>query len=120
PEILQKDYWGLVAFFNRSKNRDTFQGPTVSESAIGGFSSFATLAGQSFPAELTFFGTNVPEVRPAANVKEEDSPALYQPLSPGASSSQPRVPLFSRRALFADRVLRGNPRVARAAVNRFW
>jgi hypothetical protein len=120
PEILQKDYWGLVAFFNRGKNVDTAAGPAVSEAAIGGFSSFATLAGQSFPAELTFFGTNVPEVRPAVDVKEEDSPALYQPPPPGSASSQPRVPLFSRRAQFADKVLRGNPRVARAAVNRFW
>ena len=26
PEIQQKDYWGLVAFFNRSKNVDTIAG----------------------------------------------------------------------------------------------
>jgi hypothetical protein len=126
PEIKQKDYWGLVAFFNRSKNLDTAAGPSVSEAAIGGFSNFATLAGQSFPAELTFFGANVPEMRPAPNVTEEDSPALYQPISPGSAAGEvgtpapARVPIFSRRAQFADRVLKGNPRVARAAVNRFW
>jgi hypothetical protein len=119
PEIQQKDYWGLVAFFNRSKNQETAGGPVVVESAIGGFASFTTLAGKSFPAELTLFGRSVPELRPAADVKEEDLPSLY---TPGAQGSGPgaRVPIFSRRAQFAERVLRGNPRVARAAVNRFW
>lgn len=120
PEIQQKDYWGLVAFFNRSKNVDTAEGPSVSEAAIGGFSNYATLAGKSFPAELTFLGASVPEMRPAPNDKEQDLPALYQPAPGGAAASAPRVPIFSRREQFADRVLRGNPRVARAAVNRFW
>jgi hypothetical protein len=120
PEILQKDYWGLVAFFNRSKNQETADGPVVAESAIGGFTNFTTLAGKSFPAELTLFGRKVPEVRPAAEVKEEDSPWLYQAAPKGAPGGGSRVPVFSRRALFAQQVLRGNPRVARAAVNRFW
>jgi hypothetical protein len=119
-EILQQDYWGLVAFFNRSKNQDTADGPIVAESAIGGYTSFATLTGQSLPAELAVFGRRVPEVRPAADVKEEDSPSLYRPTPDGATDTASRVPIFSRRALFADRMLKGNPRVARAAVNRFW
>jgi hypothetical protein len=119
-EILQKDYWGLVAFFNRGKNQDTEGGPVVAESAIGGFTSFANLTGQSSPAELTFFGRKVPEVRPAANVKEEDSPTLYRPLPEGSTEERSRVPRFSRREQFANQILRGNPRVARAAVNRFW
>jgi hypothetical protein len=118
PEIKQKDYWGLVAFFNRSKNEDTKEGPMVAEAAIGGFTSFTTLAGQSYPAELAVFGASVPEKRPAPDVKEEDAPALYRTMPAGSAGA--RVPLFSRRAQFAEKVLRGNPRVARAAVNRFW
>jgi len=109
---------GLVAFFSRGKNLDTAQGPTVSEAAIGGFTNFATLAGQSFPAELTFLGRDVPEVRPAADVKEMDAPALYQPSAPGSTSSS-RVPLFSRRARAtagSRRTLSANCAVARKAV----
>jgi hypothetical protein len=118
PEIKQKDYWGLVAFFSRTKNQDTKDGPRVAESAIGGFSNYASLAGQSFPAELTFFGATVPEARPAPNMTEKDAPELYRPVN--AAVSQPPVPLFSRREQLADKVLKGNPLVARAAVNRFW
>ena len=51
-EIEQRHYWGLVAFFNRSKNVDTPQGPGLSEAAIGGFSEFSNLEGQSLPNEL--------------------------------------------------------------------
>jgi hypothetical protein len=78
------------------------------------------LAGQSFPAELTFFDKMVPEVRPAANVTEQDKPELYQPLPAGMPTDEPKVPVFSRREKFVDDVLDGNPLVARAAVNRFW
>lgn len=118
-EIKQKDYWGLVAFFSRTKAQDTKVGPRVTESAIGGFSNFTSLAGQSFPAELTFFGAMVPESRPGPNMTEKDAPELYQP-STGSTADEPRVPLFSRRQQFADKVLKSNPLVARAAVNRFW
>ena len=120
PEIKQKDYWGLVAFFNRSKNQDTKQGPRVAESAIGGFANFATLAGESFPAELTFFDKKIPEMRPAPNQMEMDLPTLYAKKPETMPSDEPAVPLFSRRAEFVEKVLKGNPLVARAAVNRFW
>jgi hypothetical protein len=53
-EIEQAHYWGLVAFFNRSKNENTKLGPRVAESAIGGFSDFANLEGASSPNVLTF------------------------------------------------------------------
>ncbi len=119
-EIKQKDYWGLVAFFNRSKPQETKNGPRVAESAIGGFASFASLQGEKFPAELTLFGAAVPEMRPDPNTMEKDAPELYQPLPPSSPSDEPRTPLFSRRQHFADKVLKDNPRVARSAVNRFW
>ncbi len=119
PEIKQKDYWGLVAFFNRSKNQDTKEGPRVAESAIGGFSNFATLQGESFPAELTFFDARVPEMRPAPNMMEKDLPTLYR-AAPAVPVNEPPVPLFSRREQFVEKVLKSNPLVARAAVNRFW
>lgn len=119
PEIKQAHYWGLVAFFNRGKNKNTGQGPHVAETAVGGFTNFATLTGESHPAELTFLGIDkIPEPRPAEGVKEQDSPELYQPAPAG--SEAPPVPKFSRRAQFVERVVRGNPLVARAAVNRFW
>jgi hypothetical protein len=92
----------------------------VAESAIGGFANFATLAGQSFPAELTFFDAKVPEMRPAPNTMEMDLPALYAPKPQNMPADEPAVPLFSRRAQFVEKVLKGNPLVARAAVNRFW
>jgi hypothetical protein len=107
PEIQQKDYWGLVAFFNRSKNMDTAGGPSVSEAAIGGFSNYATLAGKSFPAELTFFGANVPEMRPAPNVTEQDLPTLYQPAPGDAPDGAVGTP--SAMAHPARRVCRSSP-----------
>lgn len=118
-EIKQAHYWGLVAFFNRGKNKNTGQGPRVAETATGGFSNFATLTGESHPAELTFLGAEkVSEQRPAEGVKEQDSPELYQPARAG--TDEPPVPRFSRREQFVEKVVRGNPLIARAAVNRFW
>jgi len=38
PEIEQKHYWGLVAFFDRSRNVNTKEGPRVAEKAAGGYS----------------------------------------------------------------------------------
>lgn len=117
-EILQGHYWGLVSFFNRGKNRMTKAGPRVAETATGGFGQFATLAGQSLPATLSFLEVEeVAETRPAPGAKEEDKPELYLP--PGGEE-EPPVPRFSRREQFVQRVVKGNPRVARAAVNRFW
>lgn len=118
-EIKQAHYWGLVAFFNRGKNKNTKDGPRVAEAATGGFNNFANLLGESSPATLTFLGAKeVPETRPAEGVKEQDAPDLYLPAA--AESEEPPVPKFSRREQFVEQVVKKNPLVARAAVNRFW
>ncbi|MCG8648617.1 MAG: DUF1549 and DUF1553 domain-containing protein [Pirellulales bacterium] len=117
-EILQQHYWGLVAFFNRSKNVNTKNGPRVSESAIGGFSEFADLTGDSQPNLLSFFQAEViAEPRPEKGAQQEDRDDLYQP---SAFPDNPRVPNFSRREKFAKQVVAAHPLVARAMVNRLW
>ena len=116
-EIEQRHYWGLVAFFNRSKNTDSPNGPRVAESAIGGFSDFANLEGETKPNELVFLGDrHVEEPRPAQDAKEEDRDDLYLPSTEG----EPRSPKFSRREQFVDKVLKDHPLVAQAMVNRLW
>lgn len=116
-EIEQRHYWGLVAFFNRSKNADSPKGPQVSESAIGGFSDFSNLQGRSQPNELVYLGNRrAEEARPAKDVKEEDRDDLYHPSTNGL----PRVPKFSRREQFAEVVLKDHPLLAQAMVNRMW
>lgn len=117
-EIEQAHYWGLVAFFNRSSNQDTSNGPRIAESAIGGFSEFANLEGSSSPNLLTFFGADhVEEPRPAADEKQEDHDDLYVPAS---LEHDPRVPVFSRREHFVHDVVTDHPLIARAFVNRIW
>lgn len=116
-EILQRHYWGLTAFFNRSTNVDTPKGPRLAESAIGGFSEFANIRGSSAPNELIFLGTDViPETRPAKDTKEEDREELYTT----APDGEPRIPKFSRRTEFVERVLKNHPLLAQAMVNRLW
>ncbi len=116
-EIKQKHYWGLVAFFNRSKNVDTPQGPRISESAIGGFSDFANLEGSSSPNELRFLEDRyVEEARPGKDVKEEDKDELYV----SVNGTDPRVPKFSRREQFVEKVLADHPLLGKAMVNRIW
>ena len=116
-EIRQKHYWGLVAFFNRSKNIDTPEGPRISESAIGGFSDFANLEGSSSPNELRFLEDRyVDEMRPAKDVKEEDRDELYV----SVNASDPKVPKFSRREQFVEIVLADHPLLGKAMVNRLW
>ncbi|MEZ6089757.1 MAG: DUF1549 domain-containing protein [Pirellulaceae bacterium] len=118
-EIKQAHYWGLVAFFNRGTNVQTKVGPQVAESAIGGFSEFANLSGQSSPNVLTFLGaTPVSETRPEKDQKQEESEDLYR--SSDADADLPKVPNFSRREAFVRHVLQDNPLVARAMVNRVW
>ncbi len=117
-EIQQAHYWGLVAFFNRGKNVKTKNGPRVSESAIGGFSEFADLTGDSRPNLLTFFqAETIDEPRPDKDAKEEDKDELYLP---AALEGDPRVPKFSRRQRFVDQVAASHPLVARAMANRLW
>ncbi len=122
-EIKQAHYWGLVAALNRSKNVDTPAGPGVSESAIGGFASFANLRKESQPALMTLFnGRTIPETWPKEGEKETDEPAKYQiPPAPAKESPQVvAVPRFSRRAALAEAVTHDNPLLARAMVNRIW
>ncbi len=117
-EIKQSHYWGLVAFFNRSKNSQQGGGPSLSESAIGGFSEFADLDGSSTPNYLTFLDVEtVDEDRPENPGEQKESDELY---FEHASSLIGRVPKFSRREKFVKEVVRDHPRLARAFVNRVW
>ena len=116
-EIKQKHYWGLVAFFNRSKNVDTPQGPRISESAIGGFSDFSNLEGESLPNELRYLEDRyVEESRPAKDVKEVERDDLYD----AVGDVDPKVPKFSRRQQFVEKVLVDHPLLGKAMVNRLW
>lgn len=117
-EIKQEHYWGLVAFFNRSTNKNTENGPRVAESAIGGFSEFANLSGDSSPNRLAFLAAEtIDEPRPAKDEEQKDSDELYVPAS---VDGDPRVPTFSRRETFVEEVVNGHPLVSRAIVNRIW
>lgn len=117
-EIKQAHYWGLTAFFNRGKNQNTKQGPQIQESAIGGFSDFSDLIGNTQPNELVFFKADkVDEARPKKDDKPEDKAELYRD---SEIEGLPRVPLFSRRAAFVDQVLTGHPLLATAMVNKLW
>ena len=122
-EIKQAHYWGLVAALNRSKNVDTPAGPGVSESAIGGFVSFANLKKESQPALMTLFnGRSISEPWPAEGEKEVDAPEKYliPPPAEKKSVTAPAIPKFSRRAALAEAVTENNPLLARAMVNRIW
>lgn len=117
-EIEQSHYWGLVAFFNRSENKDTPNGPRIAESAVGGFSEFANLEGSSTPNFLTFLNApTVDEERPGNDEKTEDSDNLYVAAE---IPEDPREPVFSRRKKFVTEVLDGHPLLARSMVNRVW
>jgi len=117
-EIEQAHYWGLVAFFNRGTNAKSKWGPSVKESAVGGFSEFASLDGSSYPNHLTFFrAKTIDERRPKAGTKQEDKDEFYRP---GKHADGNRVPLFSRRQKFVDEIVADHPLIARAFVNRVW
>ncbi|MGI9473603.1 MAG: DUF1549 domain-containing protein, partial [Rubripirellula sp.] len=117
-EIKQSHYWGLVAFFNRGKNANEKGKLQVAESAIGGFSEFANLMGDSTPNHLTFLDIDVvPETRPATDEEQADTDELY--VTP-SNQSERRVPKFSRREKFVSKVVRGHPRIGSAVVNRMW
>jgi hypothetical protein len=122
-EIKQAHYWGLVAAFNRTKNVDTPAGPGLSESAIGGFVSFANLKKESQPALMTLFnGRSIDEPWPKDGEKEVDAPEKYlvPPPADKQPAQSPAVPKFSRRLALAEAVGRDNPLLARAMVNRLW
>ena len=116
-EIEQAHYWGLVAFFKRSKNENVANGLAIAESAIGGFESYANaLTGSTEEVSLTFLESDpVPEAKPEKPDKQEDKDELYVTVE-----NEPRVPRFSRREKFVDEVLANHPRLATAMVNRVW
>ncbi len=114
-EIQQGHYWGLVAFFDRSENKDTDQGPRVAETASGGAKKFTDLAGDSHDTLLTFFESPVVD-EPGMTDGAEESEDDYVVVDP----AEPRVPKFSRRRQFADQVLADHPLLSRAFVNRMW
>lgn len=117
-DIHQAHYWGLVAFFNRSKNQKTNAGPRVSESAVGGFSDFANIHGSSYPNLLTFYeARTIDEMRPEKDAKQEDRDEFYVT---AANPDEPKVPKFSRRERFVEDVFKGHRMVPRAFVNRLW
>lgn len=117
-EIKQEHYWGLVAFFNRGKNEHTTNGARVAESAIGGFSEFANLSGDSSPNHLTFFAAEtVDEPRPKKDKKQEDKDDLYVAAK---LAGDPRVPKFSRREKFVQEIVAGHRLIPRALANRVW
>jgi hypothetical protein len=143
-EIEQAHYWGLVAFFSRSENKSTDQGPRVIETATGGTKQFTDLAGDSHATQLTFFDSPVidepvqastqaavatasddeAKSAEAGNTGGRESPdkeserQASEYLSP--VRSEPPVPRFSRRQQFADRILSDHPLLARSMVNRMW
>jgi len=120
PEVKQSHYWGLVTFFNRSKNVDTSDGPAVSESAIGGFVKFANLKKESQDARLIFLdGRSIDEKPPGENEKESDAPEKYR-VAPVSGRRVAAVPKFSRREQLAELATRENPLLSRAMVNRMW
>jgi hypothetical protein len=122
-EIEQRHYWGLVAAFNRSKNVESAQGPGVSESAVGGFVTFANLKKESQPALLAFLnGKVVEEKRPGDGESEKDEPDLYlvAPPTEKEKPKKPAVPKNSRREALANAATHENPRLAKAFVNRIW
>lgn len=136
PEIEQKHYWGLVAFFDRTRNVSTKDGPGLGERAAGGYNKFANLEGESSESELVFFtGKTVEEpdgrrdkealehyaiappndwIEPPKPKKKGDKPSLT------TTVEQAPRPKFSRRSELAKLAIEENPDFARAFVNRGW
>ncbi len=123
-EIKQKQYWGLVAAFNRTANVEGAGPPALSEAAIGGFVSFTNLKKESQPALLVFPNDKtIDEKRPADGEKETDADDAYVVPPKKDAKGRPKVmavPKFSRRAALAEAVTQDNPLLARAMVNRMW
>ena len=136
PEIEQKHYWGLVAFFDRSINVSTREGPRVAEKAAGGYAKFANLEGESSESELVFLSDAL--VEEPDGRREKDAMVHYitappqdwiNPPKPKKKGEKPKIttsveqaptPKFSRRAELARVALEDNPDFARAFVNRAW
>ena len=143
PEIEQRHYWGLVAFFSRSINVTTKDGPRVAERASGGYAEYANLEGKTDQSELVFFtGAKVEE---PGGRREEEALEHYVIAPPSDWMAAPKeekaakkkekgkkdkklttrvdqapVPIFSRREQLADLAIEQNPGYARAMINRMW
>ena len=136
PEIEQKHYWGLVAFFDRTRNVNTSDGPGLGERAAGGYNKFANLEGESSESELVFL-TGQTVVEPEGRQDKDDlknyivSPPgdWINPPKPKKKGDNPVIttkvekaplPKFSRRRELARLALDNNPAFSRAIVNRLW
>ena len=135
PEIEQRHYWGLVAFFKRSFNVETPDGLSLGEAAIGGQFQFSSLEGDSFQAELAFLsGKKVEEetnetyrVSPSQEYfdrlnkkeKEKDKKAKKKRKGPLKMEAAP-IPSSSRREALAEMAIESYPEFAKAFVNRAW
>lgn len=136
PEIEQKHYWGLVAFFDRTRNVRTKNGPGLGEHAVGGYNKFANLEGESSESELIFL-TGQTVVEPEGRQDKDDMKNyLVGPPGDWITPSKPKkkgdkpvitteveqvpLPKFSRRKELALLALDNNPAFSRALVNRLW
>ena len=136
PEIEQKHYWGLVAFFDRTRNVNTKAGPGLGERAAGGYNKFANLEGESSESELVFLTGHV--VEEPGGRRDKDAAENYavappadwiNPPKPKKKGEKPKIttnvekaplPKFSRRGELARIAIEDNPAFARALVNRLW
>lgn len=131
PEIEQRHYWGLVAFFNRSLNVKTPEGPRVAERASGGYDKFANLEGKTGQSELVIYSNAV--IEEAGGKQTEESRELYEVAPPDQwlrklkkdeklkkDLKELPVPKFSRREAFARTLTNENQDFSRAIVNRIW
>lgn len=131
PEIEQRHYWGLVAFFNRSLNVKTPKGPRVAERASGGYDKFANLEGKADQSQLILYSNKI--ITETGGKKTNDSAELYSVSPPKQwfrklkkdeklKKDLPNLPIpkFSRREAFAQSLTGENPDFSRAIVNRIW
>jgi len=131
PEIEQGHYWGLVAFFNRSLNVNTPDGPRVAERAHGGYDQFANLEGKTSQSQLILFSNKT--ISEPDGKREEDQPDFYQVAPPEQwfkklekdeklKKDLPALPVpkFSRREEFAKAITTDNPEYSAAIANRIW
>jgi len=131
PEIEQRHYWGLVAFFNRSLNVKTPQGPRIAERASGGYDKFANLEGKADQSQLILYSNKI--IPETGGKQTKDSADLYSVAPPEQwfrklkkneklKKDLPNLPVpkFSRREAFANSLTTDNPDFSRAIVNRLW
>lgn len=141
PEIEQRHYWGLVAFFKRSFTVETQHGTGLGEAAVGGDLKFSSLEGDSYEAKLTFFtGETIVEpdlesAHDATLYRIPPSEEFFQRLEKKENDENDGkkrrrtgtlkmdkvpVPLFSRREALAGVAVENYPDFAKALVNRIW